>query len=242
MNLKFSNFKVIIGAVYLAIISIGLYFLFSVVDFNDLMSYEFIRSNKDIILKFKDENFYLLSFTFFVFSIVWVLLLGFASPLLIFAGFVFGKWWGILVALFGTTIGATLLYMLVGLFFREIVEEKLASKFSKLISIFNKNDIIYFTIFRFAGGGGMPYAIQNVLPIIFNMQLRNYFIATFIGSAPSMFVTVSLGSGIENVIDKNEQISLLSVLSSPDIYLPIAGFIAILIVAFFIKKIYFKNR
>ena len=88
----------------------------------------------------------------------------------------------------------------------------------------------------------MPYAIQNVLPIIFNMQLRNYFIATFIGSAPSMFVTVSLGSGIENVIDKNEQISLLSVLSSPDIYLPIAGFIAILIVAFFIKKIYFKNR
>ena len=177
MNLKFSNFKVIIGAVYLAIISIGLYFLFSVVDFNDLMSYEFIRSNKDIILKFKDENFYLLSFTFFVFSIVWVLLLGFASPLLIFAGFVFGKWWGILVVLFGTTIGATLLYMLVGLFFREIVEEKLASKFSKLISIFNKNDIIYFTIFRFAGGGGMPYAIQNVLPIIFNMQLRNYFIA-----------------------------------------------------------------
>ena len=242
MNIILSNFKVVIGAVYLAIISIGLYFLFSVVDFKDLMSYDFIRSNKDIILKFKDQKFYLLSFAFFVFSIVWVLLLGFASPLLVFAGFVFGKWWGISLTLLATTIGATLLYMLAGLFFREMVEEKLVPKFSKVRNFLNKNDIVYFTLFRIAGGGGMPYAIQNLLPILFNMPLRNYFIATFIGSAPSMFVTVSLGSGIESVIDKNEKISLFSVLSSSEIYLPIAGFFAILIAAFFIKKFYLKNR
>ena len=63
---------------------------------------------------------------------VWVLLLGFAMPLLIFAGFVFGKWWGILIVLVSTTIGATLLYILVGFFFRDLVAEKLAPKFIKL--------------------------------------------------------------------------------------------------------------
>ena len=98
----------------MVVLLVGLYFLFSAVDIRDLMSYEFIRLNKDIILKYKSENFLFLSIVFFIFSIVWVLFLGFASPLLIFGGFVFGKWWGILITLTATTMGATLLYLLVG--------------------------------------------------------------------------------------------------------------------------------
>ena len=152
MNLNFSNLKLVIGITYLAIISIGLYFLFSIVDIKDLMSYEFIRSNKDIILKYKNENFLFLTIIFFIFSVVWVLLLGFAMPLLIFSGFVFGKWWGILIVLTSTTIGATLLYLLVGFFFRETIEQKLAPKFSKLKEFFIINDILYFMSYRFIGG------------------------------------------------------------------------------------------
>ena len=241
MKLNSLNSKLIIGAVYILIISIGLYFLFSVMDIKDLTSYEFIRENKDIILKYKNENFLLLTAIFFIFSIVWVLLLGFAMPLLIFSGFVFGKWWGIVIVLTGTTIGAVLLYILAGFFFRETMKKKLAPKFSKLREFFIKNDILYFTSFRFIGGGGTPYAIQNLLPILFDMPVKNYLIATFIGSMPSMFVTVSLGSGIENVIDQNESLSIFTVLSSPEIYLPIIGFLIILIVALIIKKSYFKE-
>jgi len=241
MDLRSLNLKLILGITYLVIISIGLYLLFSVVDIKDLTSYEFIRSNKDVILKYKTENFLLLTVIFFIFCIIWTLLLGFAMPLLIFSGFVFGKWWGILIALVATTIGATLLYLLVGFFFREMIEEKLAPKFSKLRQFFIKNDILYFMSYRFIGGGGTPYAIQNIIPILFNMPVKNYIIATFVGSMPSMFVTVSLGSGIENIIDKNEKLSVLSVIISPEIYLPIAGFFIILLVAFFIKKFYFKT-
>ena len=240
MNLNSLNLKLVIGITYLAIISIGLYFLFSIVDIKDLMSYEFIRSNKDIILKYKNENFLFLTVIFFIFSVVWVLLLGFAMPLLIFSGFVFGKWWGILIVLTSTTIGATLLYLLVGFFFRETIEQKLAPKFSKLKEFFIRNDILYFMSYRFIGGGGTPYAIQNVLPILFNMSVKNYVIATFVGSMPSMFVTVSLGSGIENVIDQNATLSIVTVLLSPEIYIPIIAFFIILIVAFLIKKLYFK--
>ena len=240
MNLRALNLKLILGASYLVLISVGLYFLFSFVDIKDLMSYEFIRSNKDIILKYKNENFLFLTIIFFIFSVVWVLLLGFAMPLLIFSGFVFGKWWGILIVLTSTTIGATLLYLLVGFFFREKIEQKLAPKFSKLKEFFIRNDILYFMSYRFIGGGGTPYSIQNVLPILFNMSVKNYVIATFVGSMPSMFVTVSLGSGIENVIDQNATLSIVTVLLSPEIYIPIIAFFIILIVAFLIKKLYFK--
>ena len=240
MNINSLNFKLILGIIYLAILSTGLYFLFSAVDIKDLMSYEFIRLNKDNILEYKNENFLFLAIIFFIFCIFWVLLLGFAMPLLVFSGFVFGKWWGILIILISTTIGATLLYTLVGLLFREAIKEKLAPKFSKLKDFFNKNDFIYFTIFRFIGGGGAPYAVQNVLPILFDMSIKKYFFATFLGSAPSMFVTIALGSGIERVIDKNVQLSISTVLFSPEIYIPIIAFFIILIIAFLMKRIYFK--
>ena len=128
MNINSLNLKLFVGIVYISIISIGLYFLFTSIDIKDLMSYEFIRSNKDIILKYKNENFLFLTIIFFIFCIIWVLLLGIAMPLLIFSGFVFGKWWGILIVLTSTTLGATLLYILVGFFFREAIKEKLAIK------------------------------------------------------------------------------------------------------------------
>jgi uncharacterized membrane protein YdjX (TVP38/TMEM64 family) len=241
MNLNSLKFKLILGITYLAIFSIGLYFLFSAIDIKDLMSYEFIRSNKDIILEYKSENFLFLSIAFFIFCIIWVLLLGFVMPLLMFSGFVFGKWWGILIVLTATTVGATFLYMLVGFFFRDSIKEKLAPKFSKLKEFFIKNDTLYFTSFRFVGGGGTPYAVQNVLPILFDMPLKNYIIATFIGSMPSMFVTVALGSGLEKVIDQNAELSIYTLLFSPEIYIPIIVFFIILIIAFIIKKFYFKQ-
>lgn len=167
---------------------------------------------------------------------------GLAMPLLIFSGFVFGKYWGLLIILTSTTIGATLLYMLAGLFFRDVIEEKLAPKFSKLRIFFQKNDVAYFMFFRFIGGGGLPYAIQNVLPILFNMSVKNFIIATVLGSAPSMFVTVAIGSGIESVIDKNEKLNVFSVINSPEIYLPMVGFLIILIISFFLKKTFFKQN
>ena len=241
MNLNSLNLKLIIAFIYISILSIGLFFLFSAIDIKDLMSYEFIRLNKDIILNYKNENFLFLTISFFIFSIFWVLLLGFVMPLLIFSGFVFGKWWGILIVLTSTTIGSAMLYALVGFFFRDIIKEKLAPKFSKLKDFFIKNDILYFTSFRFIGGGGTPYAIQNILPILFNMSLRNYVTATFIGSAPSMFVTVALGSGIEKVVDQNAELSILTVLLSHEIYIPIIAFFFILIIAFIIRKFYFKE-
>ena len=231
--------KITIAVSYLIAILVGLYFLFSIIDIKDLTSYEFIKSNKEIIFKYKNQNFLFLTIMFFIFSILWILFLGFAFPLLVFSGFIFGKWWGTIIVVTSVTIGATLLYLLANFFFRDVIKEKLVPKFFKLKKLFIKNDILYFMIFRFLGG--IPFTIQNVLPILFNMSVKNYVIATFVGSMPSMFVTVSLGSGIENVIDQNATLSIVTVLLSPEIYIPIIAFFIILIVAFLIKKLYFKT-
>ena len=117
MNITSKNLKITIGAIYLTVLFVGLFFLFSFIELKDLTSYEYIRLNRDIILEYKNNNFILLTVSFFIFSVIWVLLLGFAGPILLFAGFVFGKWWGIIIALMATTIGASFLYLLANLFF-----------------------------------------------------------------------------------------------------------------------------
>ncbi len=242
MNLTSNNLKLIFGTFYLIVLFVVLYFVFSIVDIRDLASYEFIRANKDIILDYKSKNFLFLTLAFFIFSVIWVLLLGFAGPILLFAGFVFGKWWGIAISLLATTLGATLLYLLAKVFFTELIKEKLEKKFLNFKDFFKKNELFYFTLFRFVGGGGMPYGIQNVLPVLFNISTKNYFLGTLIGGGPPMFISVALGAGIENFIDKNNKLSFFELILSPDIYLPILGFIAIVIIAFFIKKIFFKTK
>ena len=72
------------------------------------------------------------------------------------------------------------------------------------------------------------------------MSSKNYIIATFLGILPTTFVTVALGSGIERIIEQNAELSFLPVVQSPEIYLPIIGFFIILIIAFLIKRFYFK--
>ena len=233
------NFKFILGIIYLVIFLIVMYFLFSIIDIKDLTNYEFIRQNKEVILEFKSKNFLFLTIIFFIFSIIWILLLGFAFPLLVFSGFIFGKWFGTLLVVTAITIGATLLYMLANFFFRNVIKQKLVTKFFRLKEMFVKNDILYYMILRFLGG--IPFAIQNVLPILFDMSVKNYFIATFLGCMPTMFISVALGSGIHDIIDQNEKLTILTVLTSPEIYIPIIAFIFILFVAFVIRKLYFKQ-
>jgi len=240
MNFKSLNFKIYLGSAYLIVLLTVIYFLFSNFDISDLTSYEFIKENKGLILKYKENNILFLTVIFFIITVSLNLLL---CPMLLptlIIGFIFGKWLGTLILVFGNTIGGVLLYLLAKTFFSELIEKKFTTKFSKFIEFFNKNETLYFMCFRFMGGGGTPFPIQNVLPVIFNMSVKNYIAATFLGIIPTTFVTVALGSGIENVIDQNTELNFLLVFLSPEIYLPIIGFFILLITAFFIKRFFFK--
>ena len=241
MKLDSSNFKIYLGSIYLVVLFVAVYFLFSTFDLKDLTSYEFIKENRETILKYKDNNIFFLTIIFFIITVLLNLML---CPMLIptlVIGFIFGKWLGTLILIFGNTLGGFLLYRLAKTFFSNLIEKKFKTKFSKFIDFFNRNETIYFMCFRFMGGGGTPFPIQNVLPVLFNMSTKSYIIATLLGIIPTTFVTVALGSGIEKIIDQNAELSFLPVVQSPEIYLPIFGFFIILIVAFIIKKFYFKT-
>ena len=241
MKLESSNLKIYLGGIYLIVLFVAIYFFWTTFDLKDLTSYDLIKENREVILTYKDNNIFFLTIIFFIITILLNLLL---CPMLLptlIIGFIFGKWLGTFIIIFGNTLGGFLLYRLAKTFFSDLIEKKFRTKFSKFIDFFNKNETIYFMCFRFIGGGGTPFPIQNVLPVLFNMSTKNYIIATLLGIIPTTFVTAALGSGIETIIEKNDELSFLPTVQSPEIYLPIIGFFIILIVAFIIKKFYFKQ-
>ena len=242
MNFTSQRLKVYLGSAYLVIFLTGIYFLVSNFEISQLTNYDLIRENSELILKYKENNIFFLSIILFtIITLLNVMMCPMFLPALV-VGFIFGKWFGTLILVSGNTIGGVLLYLLAKTFFSELVEKKLAHRISKFINFFKKNELWYFMCFRLIGGGGTPYPIQNLLPVIFNMSAKNYIIATFLGIIPSVFVVVALGSGIENIIDQNAELSFVSVFLSPEIYLPIIGFAVILIIAFIIKKFFLNNR
>ena len=234
------NIKIFIGTFYLILLFIFLYLFFSKFTFEEITTYKFIQSNTEYLTNIKKTNTILLSFGFMIIATLWVFLLGFGSPIALVAGFIFGKWLGVLLAVSALSIGATILYIFVSYFFKDLIIEKFLSKFKNLETKFKKNEFIFFLVYRFVGG--IPFPIANLLPILFNVKRKNYFLGTFLGLMPQGFIIVSLGSGISEIIKINDSMpSTIELLSSSEIYLPLVGFIFLVFLTIFLKKIFYKN-
>ena len=237
---KSKKIKLFIGLFYISIVSLFLYFLFSKFSLHEIISYNFIKNNRDYFFELKQSNLFLLAILFILFATIWVFAAGFGSPLALFAGFIFGQWLGLLFALVGMTIGATLLYIFANYFLKEIIRDKFLNRFKNLEEKFKKSEFIYLLIFRLVGG--IPFQIQNVLPCIFNVKIYNFFWSTFLGMIPSLFLVISIGSGFEKIIDQNlEAPSMIDLITSPSIYIPLIAFFALLVITIFFRNLFYKD-
>ena len=237
---KANKIKLSIGLFYLIVVCLFLYFFFSKFSIQEITSYEFIKNNRDYFFELKHSNPILLAGSFILFSIVWTLAGGFASPIILFAGFVFGNWLGTLFLVIGMTIGASSLYIFANFFLKELIKEKFLNKFKNLELKFKKSEFIYLLIYRVIGG--IPFVISNMLPCIFNVKISNFFWATFIGMIPQLFVVSSIASGLEKIIDQNlEAPGIMDVITSPNIYIPLIVFFGLAILTIFIRKLFYKK-
>ena len=232
---KSKKLKIFIGVFYFIVFFSFLFYFFERFSIDELTSYKFIKENREYFLGLRETNLFLYSLIFIVLTIFWIFMLGFGSPIALLGGFIFGKWLGILIVAIGLSSGATLLYLVANYFLKDFIKDNFLHKFHTLESKFKKNELTYFILFRFVGL--VPFQIANIIPVLFNVSLLNYFLGTFLGTLPSLFVMVSLGSGIETVIKKNEIApSFLDLLFTPDIYIPIVGFILLILLVFLGKK------
>ena len=237
---KSKKVKITLGLFYLLVVSSFLYFFLSKFTLEELTSYEFIKNNRDYFFGLKQTNLFLLSLIFLLSTIIWVLMAGFGIPVSLLAGFIFGKWLGTFILVIGLTIGGTILYIFGNFFLKEVIKEKFLNKYKNLEKKFKKSEFIYLIVYRFIGG--VPFAIQNILPCIFNVKVSNFFWSTLVALTVPSFLLVSIGSGIEKIIDQNlKSPSIKDIIYSAEIYMPILGFIGFVMLTILAKKVFYKN-
>jgi uncharacterized membrane protein YdjX (TVP38/TMEM64 family) len=234
--------KIFLGISYLLILFIFLYFIFIQIEINRLDDFSYYKELQNNIGRLIGDKLYVNIIIFFLFTIIWVALLGFGSPLLIISGILFGKWIGTAVSVLSISLGALTLYIIANFFFKDLINRILEKKFSKYIDLFKKNEFFYFFIFRLSGGLGIPFPLQNTLPVIFNMKKINYFFSSLLGFIPGFFILNSIGYGINKFIKEADNFSFIDLILSKEIYSPIFIFIFFLIISLIIKKKYFNVR
>ena len=164
------NLKIFLGITYLILLFAFLYFIFASIEINKLNDFSYYKDLQKDLSNYISENTVANIIYFFMFAVLWVALLGFGLPLLIISGILFGQWIGTLVSVISISVGALTLYSLGNFFFRDLVKKILEKKFDKYIFLFRKNEFYYFFIYRFIGGLGVPFGLQNLIPILFGMK------------------------------------------------------------------------
>jgi len=234
---RLSKIKIFLGLAYLGIVSLVViaFFYFGA---NTFLSPSYLVENKNYIFELRDQNLFLISSVYFFFSIIWVFLMGFGTPLVIFAGFAFGTILGSILSIFSFTIGATLLYLFANHYFKDLVEKYLGTKYASVKQNVNQNELSYFFSLRVIPG--IPFPIKNVLPVLFNMKLKNFFLATLFGEAAPIIISVSIFSGLSNAFESDKDLNL-NLLYSPEIFFPLLALAMMSLIANFVKKKYFNK-
>ena len=236
------SLKLFLGISYIIILFFFLYLIFSYVEVSRLDDFLYYKELEIYLEKTIGKNLYINLLMFFFFSLVWVSLLGFGSPLLLISGILFGKWIGTFISVFSISIGSLILYSIANFFFKDLVHNLLEERFSKYIHFFRKNEFNYFLAFRLTGGLGIPFGPQNVLPVIFNIKKSNYFFGSFLGFIPMFFIWNTIGSGLNEYIKQADNFSFTNLFLNKEIYLPIIFFAIVMLISVIIKKKIFDDK
>ena len=238
---KVKNIKIWLGLAYIVFLGLFLYFLLTRIGLDELTSYNFLKSNSEILINFKNSNLVFSSIVFMLFGIIWISVLqGFGSPLGLICGYIFGPYLGTLIFSFTFALGASITFIVANYFFKEFIKERIQNNFKNLNNKIKKNQFFAVALLRFLGG--IPIQIQNLIPVLFDIKLKFYFLGSLIGVVIQALIICTLGSALEKKIYESDSLpKIQDILKSQEIYLPILAIVFLFILTFVLRKYFFKK-
>ncbi len=181
-------------------------------------------------LKFKvDQNRLLYMSAYFIISILWICLVGIVSPILVISTLFFG-YTSCIISIASFTIGSSISF---------IFAKSLKGSIDFELKKFNvKNNAFFlFIIFRFIPG--IPFMIKNFSGVFFNLNIKQFTIATILSESPQIilfvFVLNRLIQSSEILISNFDLTILYNELLTPILL------IVFFLIFIFIIKIKFQN-
>lgn len=182
----------------IAVIVAGLAFGYTM-GWHEFLSFDYLVESRDMLKEMVAAHYYVAVFGFIaVYALATAFSFPAASILTIFAGFMFGWFVGGTAAIIGATIGATAIFIAARTAFGDFLKEKVGGKVAKLAKGFEEDAFSYLFVLRLAPI--FPFFVMNIAPALFNVPLRTYIAATFLGIIPGGMAYAYLGQGLDSVI------------------------------------------
>ena len=157
------------------------------------LNLEFVKSQLDSLIEYKNQNPLLLAL---MFSAIYIFVTAASIPgalvLTLTAGAIFGFTLGFIVVIFSATIGATIAFLVARYLFEDLVKAKMGERLSKIRESFKKEGAMYLFSLRLVPI--FPFFAVNLLMGLTPIRTIVYMAASFIGMAPGSMVFVNAGT------------------------------------------------
>jgi len=165
----------------------------------DYLSLDQLYASRAALKALVQEHFLLAvtgSVLFYAIAIAFI----FPAPVIltIAAGFLFGWWVGGCIAIAGATIGGTLLFLAARSAFGTVLRRRAGSKVQRFAEGFRRDAFTYLLALRLTPL--LPVAALNIGPALFDIRLKSFVLATFLGIIPGAMAYAFLGSGLERAL------------------------------------------
>lgn len=217
----------------LAVIGIGA--VLGYIFLGDYLSFDTLKENRETLLAWRDQNFVLAALTFMAIYIAVVAFsLPGATPMTLTGGFLFGLVTGTLLTITAATIGAACIFLAARTSLGASMKERAGPWMEKFEKGFQENQISFLFLLRLVPA--VPFFIANLLPAFFGVKLITYVWTTFFGILPGSAVYTSVGTGLGELFDRGEELSL-NVFADPMVWGPFVGLIALALLPIIIKAV-----
>lgn len=191
----------------------------------DVLSFDALRDNREMLIGWRDANFPLAALTFVgVYIVVVAFSLPGAAMMTLTGGFLFGIFPGALFCVLGASIGAVLIFTAAKTGLGDMLHAKLHSQGGGIMERMEKglheNELSYLLLMRLLPA--VPFFIANLAPAFLGVKWRNFALTTFFGIMPGSFVFASVGAGLGDVFAAGETPNL-GIIFQPAILGPILG-------------------
>ena len=161
-----------------------------------------------------------------------------ASLLTIFGGFLLGWFVAGTLTAFAATIGASIIFLAARTAMGDFLKRRAGPGVGKLADSFRDNAFGFLLVLRLAPI--FPFFVINIAPAFFNVPLRTYVLATFLGILPGTYAYAYLGQGVDSVIlsaaQAGRDLSLGDIVT-PELTIAFAAMAAVAALAFVVRKI-----
>ncbi|MFZ9035845.1 MAG: TVP38/TMEM64 family protein [Francisellaceae bacterium] len=234
---KWSRHLLRLTPLVLVIVAIWLVFHFGL---NQYLSFEAIKTHKDLLLTWINTH-YLLSVLFFMLAYIVVVALSIPGAvfLTLTAGFLFGFLLGTVYVVVAATVGATCIFLIVQFSLGQWLAEKNGTWVAKMQQGFQENALQYLLFLRLVPL--FPFPVVNVVPGILNIKKSTYVMGTFFGIMPGSFVYAWLGHGLGYAFSTG-QAPNLSIIFEPPVFWPLISLAALSLIPIAYKRLRRKRR